>query len=830
MKSCMVILSAAMLLWPPAYLNTALAQRLPEGEFHPTRERAIDLLHYSAELKLNIAEQSVSGAAEVVFQPLRQTDAVSLDAIRLNIQAVQLKREGGAAELPFTARENSLLISLDRVYSPPDTLTLLIRYSARPNAGMYFQTDPDHPERTWVYTYGEGGLHANWLPIYNDVNDKFSSEMRVTAPLPYTVISNGTLLGVEAAGEGQRTFHYKQSLPHSNYLIALYLGELEKGELPPAFGGIPLAYWVPKGRLTEGAYAFRNTTRMVEFFSQRFNYRYPWEKYDQIAVPDYSIGAMEHTSVTGHRASVLRDASAPEDFGGPEFDRYYNVWTADGTISHELAHHWFGDNTTCKNLSYIWLNESFATYLQFLWDEESLGRETLLLDCREALDRYLSYVEKEHLIRPLEYRYFDTTGDIYNEEHTYLKGALVLHTLRYVLGDEAFFNACSYFLRRNEFSNVDSRDFASAIEAATGRNLDWYFDDWVYGAGHPVFEVSYSYLPARQLLALRVKQVQPFVEGQNLFTLPVEVAVVTPAKTERRTFWVDEAEEEFLIACEQKPLLVSFDGAGNLVVEIRFEKSIDELAYQIEHDEFPGRIWAMREAARRFPGHPRTLAALSGVLSGSAFWGLKAEAALLLGQIRTSEAEKAMAKALQQPDYRVRKAAALGLAQFPPKFAAPLLKDLVERDSHSNVAATALKALAKNSPANAAPLIRKHLNRPAWYREITIAGLEAFGEIGDAALAAEIRPYAGENYHQHIRTAALNAWKSCAPADSLLHATLIDFAANANYGVKMEAIKLLGQLRVRGAETVLKQINEESGDVNFRVEAKKALQALERAR
>lgn len=830
MEACLKVLNLPMLLGILIYLNTGLAQRLPEGEFQRTRERVIDILHYRADLEVNLAEKTLSGAAEVLFHPLWKTGAISLDAIRLEIKSVQLKRESGSVDLLFRPGTNSLQITLDRVYSPRDTLALLIRYAAAPNAGMYFQNDPDRPEQMFVYTYGEGGLHANWLPIYNDVNDKFSSEMRVTAPLPYTVISNGTLLGVKAAGEGQRAFHYKQSLPHSNYLIALYIGEFEKGELPPAFGSIPLAYWVPKGRLVEGAYAFRNTTRMVEFFSNRFDYRYPWEKYDQIAVPDYAIGAMEHTTVTGHRASVLRDASAPQDFGGPELDRYYNVWTAEGTIAHELAHHWFGDNTTCKNLSYIWLNESFATYLQFLWDEESPGRETLLLDCREALDRYLGYVEKERLIRPLEYHYFEKTSDIYNEEHTYLKGALVLHTLRYLLGDDAFFKACSYFLHRYEFSNVDSRDFAAAIEAVTGRNLDWFFEDWVYGAGHPVFDVSYSYLPARQLLALRVKQVQPFVEGQNLFTLPVEVAIVTPAKSERRTFWVDEAEEEFLIACEQKPLLVSFDGAGNLVAEIRFEKSIDELAYQIEHDEFPGRIWALREAARRYPGHPRTLAALSGVLSGSAFWGLKAEAALLLGQIRTSEAEKVMAKALQQPDYRVRKAAALGLAQFPPRFAAPLLKNLVEKDPHSDVAAAALKALAKNSPANAAPLIRKQLNRPAWYREITIAALEGFGEIGEPALAAEIRPYVGENYHQHIRIAALNAWKSCAPADSLLHAALIDFAANASYGVKMEAIKLLGQLRVRGAEAVLKQIHEESGDVNFRVEAKKALQALERAR
>ncbi|MCI0597317.1 MAG: hypothetical protein L0Z48_12370, partial [candidate division Zixibacteria bacterium] len=351
----------------------------------------------------------------------------------------------------------------------------------------------------------------------------------------------------ETLPNGSRRFHWKQELPHSDYLISIYAGEFDKGELPPAFGEIPLAYWVPKGRANEGAYAFRNTTAMVEFFSRRFNYRYPWEKYDQVAIPDYAIGAMEHTSVTGHRACVLRDASAPDNFGPPDFERYHDVWSAEGTISHELAHHWFGDNTTCRNLSYIWLNESFATYLQMLWDEESLGRETLLLDRQEAFDRYLRYVNSQHLIRPLEYHYFDAVDEIYNTEHTYFKGAIILHLLREILGDETFFGACSYFLRKHEFSNVTSADFKISIEEAAGRNLDWFFDDWIYGGGHPVLEVSYRYLKSPGLIDLSVKQVQPIIEGQGLFTLPVEITIVDGGGVRQETVWIEAAEEKFLI-------------------------------------------------------------------------------------------------------------------------------------------------------------------------------------------------------------------------------------------------------------------------------------------
>lgn len=349
-------------------LNSTSAQRLPEGEYHRNRERAIDVIHYKAELNFDFSEKEIEGKATVIFRPLAKMKTFSLDAIRLKFEEVDLAQEIASKPLKFDHGDQVLEITLDRVYSPMDTVAVSIMYSAQPNAGMYFLKDYANDDQFYVYTYGEGGLHANWLPVYNDVNDKFSTEMVATVPPPYTVISNGQLVNVGKLQNGDQTFHWKQDLPHSNYLISVCVGEFEKGDLPPAFGTVPLSYWVPEGRLKEGAYVFRNTPKMVEFFSNRFGYKYPWDKYDQIAVPDYAIGSMEHTSITGHRASVLRDEHAPSNFGPPDFERYHTVWTAEGTIAHELAHHWFGNNLTCRNLNYLWLNESFATYCQMLWD------------------------------------------------------------------------------------------------------------------------------------------------------------------------------------------------------------------------------------------------------------------------------------------------------------------------------------------------------------------------------------------------------------------------------------------------------------------------------
>lgn len=816
------VFAALIFIFPNAFF----AQRLPEGDYHAHRERTIDIQHYRADLQFDFDNRRVHGRAAIDFAPLTEITAFSLDAIRLKVEEVRLISSNQATLPKFESNDNQLIIELGRIHSPAETLTVEIAYSCQPNAGLYFQKDLKQAGQFFIHTYGEGGLHANWLPIYNDVNDKFSSEMVVTVPSPYVAISNGEL--VEVTDHGEKTFHWLQRRPHSNYLIAIYVGEFEKGELTPAFGDIALSYWTPKGRLQEGAYAFRNTTRMVEFFSNRLDYRYPWEKYDQIAVPDYAIGAMEHTSVSGFRESVLRDASAPLDFGPPNFSSYHAFWTAEGTISHELAHHWFGNTTTCRNLSYIWLNESFASYLQMLWDEESLGRQQLQMDRQFALDAYLRYVKEENVIRPLEYHYFEKPDDIYNEEHTYLKGAMVLHMLRHILGDDDFFRGLSFFLRQHEFSNVVSSDLKLAFEDAAGKNLDWFFDDWIYGAGHPVFKVDYDYLEQKQLLDLHVEQIQPFVEGQDEFTLPVEITIAASKGVRSHIVWVEEQEHHFFLESDERPQMVSFDGGGALVAEVMFEKTLDEIIYQTKNDELPGRIWALRQLASRFPANAKTLQTIAEILAGDSFWGLQAEAALQLGTIRTPAAEKETKSALKSSDYRVRKAAALTLPKFGTTTAESTLRELVRNDPCTDVAAAAIVALARAAAETDASFLRKQLGRLAWYDECTIAVLEAFNIFGEKTLVSAIRPYVEEKYNQQVRMSALEAWKSCAPADPQLHQNLMACAESAPYSLQKLAIEMLGDLYVAEARPLLERVASQSGDDNLRVLAEKALDKLNR--
>ncbi|MEE9168829.1 MAG: M1 family metallopeptidase [bacterium] len=802
----------------------ALSQRLPEGAYNTVRERSYDILHYKLEASFEFDEHRIIGKSTIKLRPLGQLISFALDAIHLDVQKVTYGESSEA--LNFESSDGFLDISLPNKIGPQDTFVVTIDYESTPKAGMYFRKDVKTQDLYYVTTYGEDGLHANWMPVYNDINDKFSSEMIITVPLPYVVVSNGGLVDDYSDGKN-RVFHWLQELPHPNYLIALYVGDFEREELRPAFDSIPLAYWVPRGRLSEGAYAFRNTTRMVEFFSERFSYRYPWDKYDQIAVPDYAIGAMEHTGVTGHRANVLTDENAPLEFN-PTFADYFDNWTGEAIISHELAHHWFGDLVTCGNLSYIWLNESFASYLMMLWDEESLGRDRLLFDVDLAKKRYFDYVHNQHIIRPLEYHYFDDGNTIYNVEHTYLKGAAILHMLRSVLGDEAYFGAMSHYLHKHEFGNVVSSDLKIAIQEATGQNLEWFFEDWVTGGGHPVFEVSYRYLADRQLIDLSVSQVQPIVEGQDLFTLPVDVTIATNSQTWKERLWVLDADEKFLIRSGEKPLMVSFDGEGSLVAELTFDKDAGELAYQAIHDAVPGRMWAIRQLALRYPTHGKTLATFRDILESSVFWGMKAEAAKYLGKIRTNSAEDLVSLALKEEDYRIRKAGVLALADFGTQKSIAKLKALITNDSHSDVAAAAIVALGRCDPDLDANFIEKQLSRESWYDEIKIASLQALAMSGDPDHVSTFKKYASDSYNQAVRLAALNGWQSCNPGDMELHRLLMKLTESPVYNIQQRALAMLGELCVSEAVPVLESIMDQNADANLVVAAMKALDEIRR--
>ncbi len=708
----LLLLAIFLFVW----IRISVAQRLPDGPVHFSRERSIDITHLRLTLALDIEGQKIAGEACLSLKPLHRISNFDLDAIKLNIKGAYLKSGNQNLELAYTPGQTKLRLYLNREYTPDDSLHICIAYQASPQDGMYFSINPANPDQKYCFTYGEGGLHANWMPIYNENDDKFTSEMIIKVDPPNQVISNGRLIKNTPSG----TFHWLQEKPHSNYLVVIYAGNFETG--PVADNNIkpPQSYWVPPDNSRLAEYTFRNTPDMNTFFSGITGFEYPWEKYDQVVIPGYAIGGMEHTSVTGLRYATLRDSSAPES-SSPEFDSYHQVWTSESLVSHELAHMWFGDLLTCKDLRYIWLNESFATYMQFLWDRQYYGDTYFDFDRLSALDQYLSYVCKTHLIRSLEYDRFNVPDDMYNNEHTYLKGALVLHMLHTFLGDEDFKRVLDVYVDTYSFKNVVSRDLEQIIGQATGKDFSWFFADWIYGGGHPVLEVSYDYLADINQVFLKVKQVQSMVEGQDLFRLPAKITIVTSTERFEYPITISGEYEEILIPCPDFPLMVSVDGAGDLVADIREEKSLQDWIYQCLHDSTAGRIRAARSLVTRYPNEYQTYEVIREMLTIENSWHIRAEAASLSGLLAFPSKNSIVETASNDPDYRVRKALVIGLSQGPADIASEKLQQILSKEKHRDVQATVLISLSKIDPDVCVGLLPEYIDKISWYDELKIS-------------------------------------------------------------------------------------------------------------
>ncbi|MBI3586545.1 MAG: HEAT repeat domain-containing protein, partial [Ignavibacteriales bacterium] len=517
-----------------------------------------------------------------------------------------------------------------------------------------------------------------------------------------------------------------------------------------------------------------------------------------------------------------------QDLFNPDFSSYTSNWTAEATISHELAHHWFGDNTTCRSLGSIWLNESFASYCMMLWDEKRVGEEYLQFETWLALQAYLKFVENNHIIRPMEYRRFDTREEIYNEQTTYLKGGVVLNMLRWIMGDDDFFKGMSYYLHKHNFSNVESTDLKIALEEATGKNLDWFFQQWVYSGGNPRFEVSYTYIASKKKLELTVKQTQPLVKGQMVFRLPVEIRIDTKLKKMTDTVWVENQTEHVLFDVSEKPIMVSFDGRGVLVCDLMFDKSQEELIYQLGNDALPGKLWALHQLVNKFSSSPKTLNAMKSVLNGNGAWWLKSEAALQLQHLHIDGAEELLIQQLKAKDYHIRNAAALALGFHFTKSSASALRNAVQSDPNTTVAGMAAISLAKIDPSLSTEFFKTLLSRSSWYDELRFAALVAMGQLENEKFVPLIKGYVSSKYNMAVRQQALESWAACAPNDLALIDALLTAARKEISRVRASAIGLLGKFKVERALPLLEEIGKKDGDSDIRTAAHDAFEEIQR--
>lgn len=782
----------------PAFSGPIPGHHLPTGAEQVVRERQVDITRITADLTIDMKRQSLAGSVTVAFVPLQAgLDVLTLDAADLDIEAVEFARAESSTELDFSVEDRKLQIAMPAGLEPGDDLAVRITYASQPNTGLYF-FEETQTRTAEAWNYGEGGRHYNWLPMYNDTNERFAVDFQITVDEPYVVLGNGVQQETKRNSDGSQTFHWLQDEPIPNYLLALNIGQFVEVPLADAKVGqrkIPLSVWTHAGDEAAAAFSFGKTPEMVEYFSTLLDYDYAWSKYDQMTLRNF-WGAMETTSMVGFTEGALHYAGGLTD-DAPQLDEAFPTWTTEDTIAHELAHHWFGDLVTCSSIASLWLNESFASYMHTVWNGHAYGEDDLTYQRWRYLQSYLDYIAKTGEVRPLEYFNYDVSDDMYTTEITYLKGALLLHLLRHTLGDQDFYRGVNSYLETHAFSEVDSFDFQRSMEERSGENLNWFFEDWIRGGGgYPALSATYLWVPERKQLDLTIEQVQAIQPFESYFDVPIEVEIVTASGSRVHTVRLHEEELNIALPADNEPLMVVVDKGNWLIAEIHLGKRLDELLYQLQHGDLAAALRAARQLADDHSQDIEAIEALAEVLADrDAHWGLRQEAATDLGAMGGTIAVAALVSILDDPNSRVRRAAVIGLGQAGGEASATALGKAINSDPAEEVIGAAAIALGNMGATSARALLVAQLDRDSrYYDVIRHSALLGLAELEDESLARTFEHFVDGSFNHDVRTAAIEGWARVAPYDEILQPTLKKLAHDPDFGIRGTALEALGEL------------------------------------
>ncbi len=542
--------------------------------YRASETRVSDVLHTKLEVSFNWDSAYLYGRANLMVKPhFYATDSLTLDAKGFQIHEVAMvDRIGKKSPLNYVYDDEFLKISLGKTYTKSDTYKIFIDYTAMPNKlkaggsaaitsekGLYFINNDgaieNKPKQIW--TQGETESSSCWFPTIDSPNEKTTQEIYITVDSNYATLANGELMFQTENEDGTRTDYWKQNLPHAPYLFMMAVGEfaIAKDE----WRGKPVHYYVEKKYADVAKEIYPNTVEMLEFFSTKLGYDYPWDKYHQVVVRDYVSGAMENTGAVIFGDFIQGNKRFLIDNAGEDI------------VAHEMFHHWFGDLVTCESWSNLPLNESFATYGEYLWNEHKYGKDQADLHIDQDLSVYLgqSRINKETLIR---FNY-DNRMEMF-DAHSYQKGGRVLHMLRNYIGDDAFFAGLNLYLKDNEFQTVEIHNLRLAFEEVTGEDLNWFFNQWFLSAGHPIIEVEKNFADGK--LAVTIQQTQDGPDVPEVFEIPTTLYVLQPNGIVReKEIRITKRMEEFEFTLNEPPLLINFDLDKVLLgtVDQNFEKS-----------------------------------------------------------------------------------------------------------------------------------------------------------------------------------------------------------------------------------------------------------------
>ena len=717
------------------------------------RERKIDVKHIALNLQFDWKNRQAFGTAAISLSPFQATDNISLDAGILTINSISLNEASLKFDYDGGDKNDGLKIALDRTYQRDDLITITIAYrtnwfnDADPNnvggsfgKGIRFiEPTPTEPKRLkQIWSVGDPESNRYWFPCYDYPNDLRTTEFTATVEKDLTVISNGNLIEAKNNTDGTKTFHWKMDVPYANHLTSFVVGEYS--DIQQNYNNIELHSYCYAHETEATEATIDRLPDMIKYFSEKTGVQYPYTRYSQVFVQDFG-GLMGNSMASTITENMVDDYRTHVDF----------LYLWDVTEAEALAHQWFGSYTTPRDWSHTWLDKAFSHYFSGLYNEYKNGRDEFLLWQHFYHQGIYQSDWDAGFYFPVVNKNYETAVEFTASNYPYSRGFIALHMLRKHLGDEAWWKAINIYLKSNGNKTVSTEDFRKAVEEASGEPMDWFFDQWIYKTGHPIFSVTKTYDAAKKQLSLIVNQTQ-----QNISTNPFsqteffkgKVDVEIDGKVQQ--FWIEAKKQNvFVIASSQNPSFVNFDFEGTWIKEIIFEKTFDELISQLLNSKDAlARVDAMTrlvtiglDSATSSQNKEKIYAAFRTVITSDSYWRVRLNALSRLQRLLApswtktpvslnKETTAMLLSVIKKDKAWVRSTAIqfLGMTRHA-RYADIYLNALT--DESDRVINSAAIALGRSKSPKAFDALAKLVNKPSWKNQSLMSSLVGLKELGD---------------------------------------------------------------------------------------------------
>ena len=502
-----------------------------------------DVRHYRLDFEVDPDAQTISGSTTMTVAS--RIEDLSTFRFWLNSSMAIGSVEVDGDEVEWRRLDTTAIdVDLNRSYGVEEIFDIEVSYSGTPAPTWFFSSQGGSPV---VSTLSSPWHAADWWAVKEDNRDKATGELLVTVPSELTVVSNGLLVATDNVAGGKRRFHWRTEYPTSPYLFAFSATAYNtfSGILNYEGGSMPVDFFIyPESDVTDNRNGWLLSVDMLSTFEDLFGpYPFRDEKY---AIYQFQFrGGMEHQTATGQGGTYT---------------------FSDFLTAHELAHQWWGDMLTCATWHDVWLNEGFATYSTGLWYENASGEAN-----PEALQTYMEIRRPTELDGSVYVHDISDPDRIFSSNYSYSKGAWVMHMLRGVVGDEIFFDVLAAYRERYEYSTATTDDFRAVAEEVWGGDLEWFFDEWVYGGGAPAYRYGWQEheVNGQRFLEIMLEQNQ----NESVFQMPIEVVTLENGQNRSYTVWSDARVEHLLIPVVGEVDDVELDPEDWILTRLKFRSA-----------------------------------------------------------------------------------------------------------------------------------------------------------------------------------------------------------------------------------------------------------------